>query len=202
MIKLQDEQFYSDDFDKESYRDAQIRRHKAKANKRREINHYLRCAEEFINIIPVNANMICMGTRNNHERDVLKEGLSSKGINVYSLDISPLSGADYVMDFNDIPRDWQEKWDVVFSNAIDHSVDATKTFFDWLQMTKKGGVIIVGFDKNIKPEGVEKRDIVGEADCCSFKLKNVDVFMRSSNNDFEFISCFDNSYVYYVLRKK
>jgi hypothetical protein len=144
-----------------------------------------------------------MGTRNNHERDVFRRLLD--GVYVYSLDISPLSDADYVMDFNDLPAEWKDKWDILFSNALDHAVDATSVFYKWVDVVKVGGIIVVGFDKNnIKKE--EKRldvsDVVSSSDCCSFAPETVDEFMKSDNDRFEFIKYFENSYRYYVLRKR
>jgi hypothetical protein len=192
-MKLHDKQFYSGEVNMGGYHDAQIKRHVAKMSKKRKAEHYLKCADKIIGLVQKDSNMICMGTRNNHERDVLKDGLLAKNIKVHSLDISPFSKADYIMDFNDIPSEWNDKWDVLFSNSLDHAIDATDIFYRWLDIVKTGGILVIGFDKN---------DDIGEADCCTFNSETVDGFMKSGNDKFEFVDCFDNSYVYYVLRKK
>jgi len=199
-MKLHSNQFYEGEIDKKSYQDAQIKRHKAKANKKRKEEHYLGCVNRISHLVQKESDMICMGTRNNHERDVFEKGLSDFNVKVYSLDISPLSKdisplskADYVMDFNDMSNDWNNKWDMLFSNSLDHSIDATEVFYKWIDITKPNGILVIGFDKN---------DALTEADCCTFNSETVDSFMKSDNDKFEFVDCFDNSYVYYVLRKK
>ena len=53
--------------------------------------------------------MICLGTRNNNERDIFNDLMNKEnGIlsNIGSLDISPESNANYIMDFNKLPKDW------------------------------------------------------------------------------------------------
>ena len=193
-MKIQDKQFYDNDFDIDKYYEAQVKRHSLKHKKKRKIQHYLDCVEKIIDLVDNNCSMICLGTRNNHERDSFKKGLKNKDINVFSLDISPLSGADYVMDFNSFPEEWHDKWDILFSNSLDHAIDATETFEKWLNIVKTNGILIIGFDKNIG------EDNVGEADCCSFDQSHVDSFMKN-NNKFQYIDYVENSYVYYILRK-
>jgi len=200
-MRLHDKQFYSEGFNKDDYVSAQIDRHKKKYKKKRKADHYFECTDRIMRLISNNSSMICLGTRNNHERDMFKKGLKPKNVDVCSLDISPLSHADYVMDFNSFPEEWNDKWDIVFSNALDHAVDATITFYKWLQITKPNGIIILGFDKN-EVEEVEVREPVGKSDCCSFNSETVDSFMKVGGDQFEFIDYFENSYRYYVLRKK
>ena len=192
-MKLHSNQFYTGKVDEKSYQNAQIKRHEAKANKKRKEEHYLSCVKNISHLVQKESDMICLGTRNNHERDVFRKGLSSFNVKVYSLDISPLSKADYIMDFNDMPNDWNNRWDILFSNSLDHSIDATEVFYKWIDIIKKDGIMVIGFDKN---------DILTEADCCTFDSDTVDNFMKLYNDKFEFIDCFDNSYIYYVLRKK
>ena len=211
-MKLHDKQFYDKAFDQESYVQAQIERHRIKRYEKRQVDHYLNCVENIIGLIVCGDCMVCMVTRNNHERDVFRKGLASKSVNVYSLDISPLSNADYVMDFNTFPQGWDDKWGILFSNALDHAVDATDTFNKWLKIVKPNGIIVLGFDmKNEEEESSEssesserevERNPVGRSDCCSFKSETVDRFVKSDNEIFQFVGFFENSYKYYVLRKK
>lgn len=215
-MQLHDKRFYSDNFDKDEYRKAQIDRHRAKYYKKREAKHYKECANEITELVTVGDDMICLGTRNNHERDMFEKSLSSKEVKTYSLDISPLSKADYVMDFNELPVEWECKWDILFSNSIDHSVNATETFYRWLDVVKEGGILLLGFDKNsdsfrdtkriskdsLKNTKDTKRVSVSKVDCSSFDMSNVNDFMKLENDKFEFVKYFENSYRYYVLRKK
>jgi len=117
-------------------------------------------------------SMICMGTRNNGERVWFRSLMKTQ--NVFSLDIadnrfkegekwvaSPMPGADFaeflkfdhneffkpdfVMDFTALPEDWDEKWDFLYSNSLDHSYDPTATFREWVRVVKAGGVLALGF---------------------------------------------------------
>jgi len=197
-VKLHDKQFYKENYDNFSYQKAQIERHKAKYMKERGYDHYAKCSEHIIDLIHNDSYMVCMGTRNNHERNVFGKLLSPKNVKVYSLDISELSKADYIMDFNHMPKEWDNKWDILFSNSLDHAADSTSVFYKWLGIVKKGGIMVLGFDIKT-PEAIE---VVGSADCCSFDAEMADAFMKSRNEKFEFINCFENSYIYYVLIKK
>lgn len=191
-MKLHDKKFYAKEFDEDIYRKVQIERHQEKASKKRDKGHYLNCCDHLIDLVSNGSEMICLGTRNNHERDVFKNGLSSKEVSVYSLDISPNSNADYVMDFNSFPEEWNNKWDIVFSNSLDHSVDATKSFYNWLDVVKVGGIMIIGFYLGDV--------VVGQADCCSFDNDTVESFMFN-NDAFEFVESFNNGYKYYIIKK-
>ena len=58
--------------------------------------------------------------------------------------------------------------------------------------------MFLGFDMKT-PAATEE---VGSADCCSFDTDMANTFMKSDNEKFEFIDCFENAYTYYVLMKK
>jgi hypothetical protein len=186
-MKIQSSQFYVEKTDVDKYVKKQIVRCNSKIWKKRQVEHYSECASLLRPIIKNESNMICMGTRNNHERDVFQKILVDKNIKTYSLDISPRSKANYIMNFNVLPKDWENKWDIVFSNAIDHAIDATKVFYEWLRVVKVSGFLMVGF-------GLGKG--VDATDCNSFDRKNLDEFMKTKNDLFELVSSIDISYVY------
>jgi len=186
--------FYDANFEYEDYYNAQVKRHGAKLYKKRKELHYVQCADGIIDLVNENSEMICIGTRNNHERDVWRKSMGPKNVRVFSLDIAPLSGADFIMDFNCLPEDWINKWDILFSNSLDHALDASDTFNKWLNVVKPNGLIIVGFDRGANE--------ISESDCCKFDSSAVDKFMKEDNDNFSFIKEINNSYIYYVLRKK
>jgi len=192
-MDIHSDSFYGSNLDKDAYVKAQKDRHKAKANKKRDRSHYEACANEIRPLISRGGKMVCLGTRNNHERNCFDEFLEDQGIDAFSLDISPLSKADFIMDFNELPKEWEEKWDIVFSNSLDHSISATKAFSEWLRVVAKGGILVVGFC-------VGENDLTA-ADCCTFNIDEVDEFMMQKNEKFHLIKKFQNSYTYYVVRK-
>jgi len=179
--------------DYKRYQEEQIKRHFQKRDNKKDKEHYQLCAKETIDLIPCNAEMICMGTRNNFERDEWQEGLQNKNTKVYSLDIAGRAEPDFKCDFNYLPTNWNEKWDIIFSNSIDHSIDAEKTFYKWFSVLKSGGIMIIGFDEHLG---------LAPADCCAFEKNNVREFVTEENKLFEYIKTIELSYDYHVLRKK
>jgi len=172
------------DEDIEKYKKVQIERHLSKRHIKREKNKYyylFNKTRQFFHHEMKDA--LCLGTRNNHERDCFQEffDMKQKGVKVLSLDLSSYSGADFIMDFNTLPEKWECKWDFIFSNSIDHSLSATKTFYEWLRVLNTNGVMLLAFDlwkgNNQKPV---------DTDCCLFTKRSVDRFF----DNFESINPF------------
>ena len=144
MTRLETENFVNN-LKPANYADVQIKRHLAKSGKEEDAREYVKVAVELRSLRELNANeMICLGTRNNHERDTFAAELPE--VNVHSLDISPESSADFIMDFTKFPKDWNFKWDLIYSNSIDHSYDSTSTFKEWIRVLKAGGILMLGMN--------------------------------------------------------
>jgi len=191
-VKLQAKQYCSDDSNYGKYCETQIERHAKKKGKRRQIEHYQKCADVLGRFVEARSQMVCLGTRNNHERDVFTRELSSKQVKVFSLDIAPDSDADFVMDFNRFNGNWEGKWDIVFSNSIDHAIDATEVFEEWVKIVRCGGYLMLGFN-------VGDMDISG-SDCNAFEDEQVVAFFRQ-REDVQLLTDVENGYKYYLLRR-
>ena len=193
-MKLQSHRFYDESVNYESYHEIQISRHDQKASKKRGNDHYAKCASKLIEFVDLyGLNMLCLGTRNNYERDEFAKSLTSKNVSVFSLDIAPSSNADFIMDFNDFPDDWFKKWDIVFSNSLDHALDSTIVFEGCRDIVKSGGLLMVGFDL--------VNDIcVDKADCNSFKAEHVREFFDNVEG-FDLVGKVIVGYEYFILRK-
>jgi SAM-dependent methyltransferase len=171
------------DEDIEKYRKIQIKRHLSKyeygdsgVERKRSKNLYWNI---FKNSVPFFHNQmkdaLCLGTRNNHERDCFQEffNMKQKEVKVFSLDLSNRSGADFIMDFNSLPEEWECKWDFIFSNSIDHCLSATETFYEWYRVLRPHGVMLLSFDLW---KGSEGKPIA--SDCCLFTKQSVDSFFE------------------------
>jgi len=145
MIKLETANFVNN-LKPTNYTEVQIERHRVKSGKKEDAREYAKVAEELRSFYEFNQNeiMVCLGTRNNHERDTFTSNLPE--VKVHSLDISPASYADFIMDFTKFPRDWSCKWDLIYSNSIDHSYDPTSTFEEWIRILKIGGILMLGMN--------------------------------------------------------
>lgn len=154
MNKLQTTQFYEDsvltnDEQYKKYTDAQINRHGLKKDKNRGELYYKRFFDVLEEFLDKNKHyeMICYGTRNNQERNHWKHwfNMFKYDVNVKSLDIAPDSSADFILDFNKLPNDFENKWDIIFSNSIDHAPNATETFYNWTKTLKIDGILVIFF---------------------------------------------------------
>lgn len=91
----------------------------------------------------------CMGIRSGAEYFVFKEVL--KDSLVYGVDVAPkvteVGENCYCYDFNNLPEDWADKFDLLYSNSIDHSFDIEQTIDEWYRVTKHGGFLMLEFGK-------------------------------------------------------
>lgn len=196
MQKIQNGQYYSNNLNDvvyNKYMRAQVARHSAKSYKKRSRGEYEICFDQFKDLVEVNSKMICLGTRNNHEKDVFLELSKDISLNVFSQDIAKKSNADFVGDFNNLSDFVSSDWDVIYSNALDHAIDASNAFYEWLGVMKKGGIMILGFNFD--------DDDVSETDCNSFDKNTLDQFMNKGKG-FRLIKYFHAiDYSYYMIEK-
>lgn len=193
---LQEKSYYGE-FDDELYKkycSSQIKRHGAKSYKKRVEDEYLRCYENIKKLLCNNFKMLCLGTRNNYERDVFKEVSSKLNGRVYSQDIAQASKADFIGDFNKLSEIVPHDWDIIYSNSLDHAMNSKKAFFEWLKVLNKGGLMVLGFsfDANLSV-----------SDCNLFTYDGVKDFMcDGSANEYTYIKSFKAvDYHYWVVQK-
>ena len=187
--------YTKENFDKEKYTAAQIKRHALKSGKHRGEETYEYACEDLMPFLPQGFSkleMICLGTRNNWERDVFKSLL--KKVEVYSLDIAPASGADYIMDFNSFPSNWKDKWDIIYSNSIDHSMSPDDCFKEWVIILKPGVIMYTYWDT----QNSEKITPTA-ADCSIFSKEAVEKAMEESSPNIEILSEKDGRW---LIKKK
>ncbi len=92
--------------------------------------------------------MVCHGCRNGFEVNILQN--LNPDAKVFGTDIYGLAyryDRTYFreMDFDTVPEDWKEYFDVVYSNAIDHSRNPINTLLAWKSELKMNGVCFVAF---------------------------------------------------------
>lgn len=198
--------FYSDNKnDYDNYKDVQKNHTSRKLSKKRNINEYKIVSNKIKSLInnkklnyvskiinenqPI--NMICLGARNEWEKKSFNNFLNDKEVGsfkVEDLDIQKKSKCNYTLDFNNLPSDWNEKWDIIYSNSIDHAYDGDKTLLEWHRVLKIGGILILGISSiNILNEG---QNSLSAQDSCLYKEMNdlIDYFKNSKK--FNLIDCF------------
>ena len=194
-MNIQKRTFYdSQSINKKQYAQIQIQRHWIKRTKCRTKQFYDNVSNLLKPHLSFHSKMICLGTRNNHERDVFRKALSLDEIS--SCDIAPSSKANFVMDFNNLPAEWKNSWDIVYSNALDHAIDATTVFYHWLDIVVPNGYLILGF----VPTGEDGK--VSECDCNDFSTNSIEAFLDHNDQKVEVIEKDFTDYHHYFLRNK
>tara|TARA_B100000809_G_scaffold265507_1_gene324551 strand:+ start:1090 stop:1788 length:699 start_codon:yes stop_codon:yes gene_type:complete len=61
----------------------------------------------------------------------------------------------WVGSFDELPEEWEQKFDVAFSNAFDHSFDALKTAESWCQILRPGGYLVIQFPERQTPSPLD-----------------------------------------------
>jgi len=90
-------------------------------------------------------NVICHGTRNGFEQDIFLKYLTS-GSNVIGTEISPTAtkfANTIEWDFSKAKLEWNNSFDVVYSNSHDHAINLKETLQVWLDSLNDEGVIIL-----------------------------------------------------------
>jgi hypothetical protein len=91
--------------------------------------------------------MICHGVRNGYESKFFMDRIGAD--NVFSTDLANVFMYDkknfFPKDFDSVVPMWQEKFDALYSNSVDHSRDPATTLAVWGDQVKSGGVLSVVF---------------------------------------------------------
>lgn len=137
-------------YDYSSYEDyvkAQVDRWNKKKSAARSVSEYMSDLAHLLSVIDVNETLsiICHGVRNKNEVNVFKNIFP--GAVIFGTDIA---FSDVFMnivkaDFKDLPEEWESKFDVTYSNAIDHCYDVEKTLQEWSRCSRPGGYFVIRF---------------------------------------------------------
>jgi SAM-dependent methyltransferase len=94
--------------------------------------------------------------------------------------------------FDDLPKEWEGKFQVVYSNSLDHAQDPYRTAKEWFRVLSPGGYLILGSPgEKIAPSKV---DVVG-----NIGLKDiVDLFP----GELIYYNKFGNAFQDTIVRKK
>lgn len=102
------------------------------------------------------------GTRSGREQSWFMEFLP--GVRVLGTELSPLAAGPntVVMDFHEVKPEWVGQADFVYSNALDHSYNATFAVQQWMKEVSPEGMLIVEWSMMHTKAGLHgKVDIFG-----------------------------------------
>ena len=64
-------------------------------------------------------------------------------LEIFDLDICEKSNCDYTYDFQKLPDSFLEKWNIIFTNSLDHSINPIETVNYWYNYLSKNGLLIM-----------------------------------------------------------
>ena len=138
---------------------------------------------KFINkhFIDLNTNIngVCHGVRTGFENTFLEENIKNSSILGtdlrFDIDISN-NDKMIIHDFNLPKSEWNNKFNFVYTNSLDHAYDPKKTISIWLSSLKKNGIIIICFTHAHTPASR------GEPEFFSFTKNGITKFMIDNFN--------------------
>ncbi len=143
--------------DREKYLKSQKIATLTKINKHRNQKEYNQVSAKMSSFVsPSYKNMICLGARNPWEKKCFQKNFPN--LKVEDLDLSPESCCDHIMDYSNLPADWRDFWDIIYTNAPDHALDGEQTVREWFRVLSQRGILVIGWaTQNLDEEGSEKR---------------------------------------------
>lgn len=96
-------------------------------------------------------DVLCLGIRNGNEyfafgrlKKITAQLVNTK---VWGVDINPVVvhvGPDcYEADFNHLPSDWANKFDMIYSNSLDHAFEIKETLNEWHRVARKDSYLVL-----------------------------------------------------------
>lgn len=147
------------------------------ANKKKKSNQW--ACEENIKFLSEYLRMkmrqpqrgLCHGVRTGKEVDWFNKYLDK--CKVIGTDIGKSKHKNVVKwDFNERNNSWFREFDFIYSNSFDHAFDPGATFLTWTHQVKRGGVIILEYDRRNEHTGEISKSI-NKTDPVSIKLKEL-----------------------------
>ncbi len=86
-----------------------------------------------------------------YKRSILDENTNQ--INVHGVEINPTAKRNDTLigSFDELPNTWENKYDLIYSNSFDQSMDPEKTSLEWKRILKPNGIIIFSFTYDKSP---------------------------------------------------
>jgi len=116
-------------------------------------------------------NVLCAGIRKGRELWAFKKVEMFNTATIFGIDIHekvkkvPINGNSveidkncFCYDFNKMPKDWENKFDLLYSNSIDHSYNIEKTLAEWHRVVRIGGFLLIVFSSRGYTSGYDLYD--------------------------------------------
>jgi hypothetical protein len=66
---------------------------------------------------------------------------------VIGVEVNPAAAREdvWIGSFDEMPKDWNDKFSILYSNSFDQSQDPFKTAEEWKRVARKGAILIFGY---------------------------------------------------------
>lgn len=184
MIKSKD----AEKLDYKQYIAGQIYRSKAKWNKTSRESifriNFKTMWDKIKYLINEPEKIGCMGIRSGAEYFEFKK-LYPKA-EIYGIEINPqvkrVGDNCFDYDFNNLPKDWENKFDIVFSNSLDHAFKVEDTIKEWRRVCR--GQLIIDFSKHDDIGAIDRYKFVKEDVKTLFPNDEIQGIFESETNTF------------------
>ena len=123
--------------------------------------------EEICKHSPNARSVICHGTRNGAEQKMFKKYLDNPYVIGTEISDNAYQFAHTIQwDFTKPKLEWKDKFDIVYSNSFDHTIDPKQTLYTWYDQLTKDGVMYL--------EYAESQSIGNDADPLQATLKEIE----------------------------
>ena len=124
----------------EEYVECQVKRHQIKFYYHMTQKYYEEIFfkfQKYFILDPKIQTIIAQGVRNDFEVDAISK--INSGVEVYGTDINYENAYKNIfkLDFNKCPKEWDNKFDLLFSNSFDHTPTPDLTLEVWKRITNK-----------------------------------------------------------------
>ena len=90
--------------------------------------------------------ILCHGTRNGAEQKLFRKYFPKAEVLGTEISKTATLFPDTIQwDFQKQKTDWVEYWDLIYSNALDHTTDLVKTLRTWKQQLHRYGVLFIEY---------------------------------------------------------
>lgn len=92
-----------------------------------------------------------------------------------------------IQSFDNLPINYEKKFNLVYSNSFDHSQDPEKTSIEWKKIIKKNGILIISFSNKSEPTKYDPLGNLNYKDIIKLFPGNLIYYNKSSSNYEDFI---------------
>ncbi len=107
---------------------------------------YEKTIKEICKHSPDARSVICHGTRNGAEQKMFKKFLGKPYVIGTEISDNAWEYAHTIQwDFTKPRLEWKDKFDIVYSNSFDHTIDPKQTLYTWYDQLTKNGIMYLEY---------------------------------------------------------